>query len=284
MATLYYPAILTDKEQQVFHLRYIEDPGQARQRNRIGLRFIYSLEFTRDIKTIKKECKAAVSGHSASWLSIGMKAKAAEIKEMLSDFILDALFDTSSGELPDREQFQDTVKGLKKNGIIRQAREMINAILDLLATRRQVQVLLTDCRQRANKSRSTDIRRFTVFQQLLDELLPRDFLVSPRPDTLADKKRYLQALALRIERAEHAPSKDDRKQQRLQPALNRLQQISTRTGRSALCCREIDLYQRMIEEFRVSVFAPELGTAFPVSEKRLERQWQKLENSCRTME
>jgi hypothetical protein len=27
----------------------------------------------------------------------------------------------------------------------------------------------------------------------------------------------------------------------------------------------------MIEEYRVSVFAPELGTAFPVSAKRLEK-------------
>jgi len=32
-------------------------------------------------------------------------------------------------------------------------------------------------------------------------------------------------------------------------------------------------YRWMIEEFRVSLFAQELGTAMPVSDKRLNKQW-----------
>jgi len=40
----------------------------------------------------------------------------------------------------------------------------------------------------------------------------------------------------------------------------------------------------MIEEFRVSIFAPELGTAMPVSEKRLTKLWQEVENQCRRVE
>jgi ATP-dependent helicase HrpA len=40
----------------------------------------------------------------------------------------------------------------------------------------------------------------------------------------------------------------------------------------------------MVEEFRVSVFAPEIGTAMPVSEKRLEAQRQKAEEVCRRVE
>jgi len=94
----------------------------------------------------------------------------------------------------------------------------------------------------------------------------------------------LQALGQRIERAEHSPVKDDHKARRLVPALNRLQQISGQKRMSAGCREEIALYRRMVEEFRVSIFASELGTAFPVSEKRLEQQWKKLEDSCRTME
>jgi ATP-dependent helicase HrpA len=40
----------------------------------------------------------------------------------------------------------------------------------------------------------------------------------------------------------------------------------------------------MVEEFRVSVFAPEMGTAFPVSEKRLYAQMQQAEDVCRRVE
>jgi ATP-dependent helicase HrpA len=33
----------------------------------------------------------------------------------------------------------------------------------------------------------------------------------------------------------------------------------------------------MIEEFKVSLFAQELGTAYPVSEKRLDKKWREIE-------
>ncbi|MCI5148347.1 MAG: DUF3418 domain-containing protein, partial [Candidatus Electrothrix sp. MAN1_4] len=53
----------------------------------------------------------------------------------------------------------------------------------------------------------------------------------------------------------------------------------------ALPCREaVARYRSMVEEFRVSVFAPEIGTALPVSEKRLKQQWQQVEESCRRVE
>jgi ATP-dependent helicase HrpA len=40
----------------------------------------------------------------------------------------------------------------------------------------------------------------------------------------------------------------------------------------------------MVEEFKVSVFAPEIGTALPVSEKRLDAQRKQAEELCRRVE
>ena len=34
----------------------------------------------------------------------------------------------------------------------------------------------------------------------------------------------------------------------------------------------------MLEEYRVSLFAQELGTSIPVSAKRLDRQWAKIQD------
>ncbi len=283
ITAMFMPSLTVDTEQQCVHLEYISDQQQARQANRLGLRFLYSLQFPRETKAIKKECKAAVAGHSASWLSLGMKARAAEIQELLATCILDSLFETSTGALPDTNQFNATVDQLNKQGLLQQARAAINQILDLLAARRHVRASLTQCRQRAGKSKAGDTQHFADFEQALQELMPPDFLSTVKTSDLADKKRYLQALALRIERAEHSPAKDAQKARRVHPFLDRMQYLST-GSKSQLCCQETALYKRMAEEFRVSVFAPELGTAFPVSEKRLNRQWQILENSCRTME
>ena len=284
ITTIYYPALLVDEEKQCLVLKYLTDHKQVMKANQIGLRSLYGQQFSREIKAVKKECKAAVAGHSASWLSLGMQAKAAEIRETLATCVLNGIFNINSGELPDRELFLSTVDLLNKQGFLKEARSIINQILDLLATRRQVRITLTKSRQRTGGSKNFAVDRFVSFEQLLDELMPPDFLLTVNTGELADKKRYLQALALRIERAEHSPAKDEQKAKRLQPVLGRLEQIKAYKNRSVPCRKEIALYRRMIEEFRVSVFAPEMGTALPVSEKRLNRQWQKLENCCRTME
>ena len=39
---------------------------------------------------------------------------------------------------------------------------------------------------------------------------------------------------------------------------------------------ELESYRWLVEELRVSVFAQELGTAVPVSAKRLEAQWARV--------
>ena len=36
---------------------------------------------------------------------------------------------------------------------------------------------------------------------------------------------------------------------------------------------QVEQFRWMLEEYRVSLFAQKLGTAVPVSEKRLEKQW-----------
>ncbi|RUM38673.1 MAG: ATP-dependent RNA helicase HrpA, partial [Desulfobulbus sp.] len=236
-----------------------------------------------EIKALKKECKAAVAGHTASWLSLGIKATAAEIRNQLTECILDIVFAVSE-DLPDEHHFQQKVTELKKNGILRLAKIQLTEIMNLLATRKKVQLRLAQWKQRTAKNNSQDDSRFATFQQLLNELLPKDFLTTNNRTDFADVTRYMRALALRIERAEHSPAKDSQKEQRITPFLKTYQPDKQYLNSATDCCREVALYQTMIQEFRVSVFAPELGTAFPVSEKRLKKQWQIIENTCRTME
>ncbi len=286
ITSMFYPALSVDEQKRCVILKYINDSELAEHKNRSGLRFLYGLQFSQEIKSIKRECKAAVAGHSASWISLGMQATAAEISNMLAYCILDELFHTSNGELPDKTYFDNRVSELKQSGLIKAACSFLDQILDLLATRRQVQTTLVQHEQRAAKTKSFDKLRSAEYQRLLGEILPRDFLSTIRLQDVKDKKRYLQALSLRVERAENSPFKDSQKARRLQPFLKRLKQLDAekRIKTTEACHREKVLYRKMVEEFRVSLFASELGTAFPISEKRLEQQWRKLEDICRTLE
>jgi len=282
--TLYYPTLYAEDGQQSLILKYIADPVQAMHQNAIGLRLLYSLQFPREIKALGKECRNALKTHFASWVSLGIRATAAETSAMLCDCILDGLFQIRTGELPDTAQYNHTIQRLKTESIIPWGRRYLQQILELLAVRRKTQLTLTRCRERAQKSKSYDRDRFDHFQKLLDQLLPRDFLNWLTPEKVTERQRYLRALEKRIERAEHAPAKDSRKEQRLRTALERLQLCKNRKNTSPSCREAVSRYEQMVEEFRVSLFAPELGTAFPISEKRHDQQWHQLENSCHTVE
>ncbi len=289
MTGLYHPALYLEEingQPQSVGLRYIPDPEQARSLCRTGLRFLFGLQFPGEIPAINKECKAVVAGQTASWLSLGLKGGTAATTELLRNCILDSLFqlDTLDG-LPSKTQFAATVAALKGQSLRQQARAMLNQIVDLLATRRQVQTVLTQCRQRSGKIGSGQAR-FAEYQQLLEGLVPQDFLATLPLAELADRKRWLLALAKRIERAEHGPLKDADKAKRVQPFVEQLRRLEQETNgpRCPACREELVLYRRMVEEFKVSVFAPEIGTAMPVSEKRLDAQRKRAEELCQRVE
>lgn len=110
----------------------------------------------------------------------------------------------------------------------------------------------------------------------LAALLPRNFLDTMSFERLVHVPRYLKALLIRAERAALNPVKDQERARRVAPyqeALRRLQaaQADSESGRQ--CAEE---FRWMVEEFKVSLFAQELGTAFPVSAKRLDEQLERF--------
>jgi len=97
--------------------------------------------------------------------------------------------------------------------------------------------------------------------------------------------RYLEAMQLRIERLPNNPGKDRAGQAALHAQLERLAELADGGVErlDALCARhpELAAWRWMLEEFRVSLFAQELKTALPVSEKRMDEQWQAARKAMR---
>ncbi|MCW5548156.1 MAG: DUF3418 domain-containing protein, partial [Opitutaceae bacterium] len=90
-------------------------------------------------------------------------------------------------------------------------------------------------------------------------LLPADFLaVTPHPQ-LAHLPRYLKAMRLRADRWRQNPAKDAERARQLAPYL------------PAAARPDAGRLRWLVEEFRVSLFAQELGTAEPVSPVKLDR-------------
>lgn len=113
----------------------------------------------------------------------------------------------------------------------------------------------------------------------LDHLLPRHFLEIYDLERLGHLPRFLKAIETRVERARLDLEKDSRKVARLSPFTEALDRLSRKIARSSSPekKRGLEELRWMIEEFRVSLFAPELGTAMPVSPKRLALKIKELE-------
>jgi ATP-dependent helicase HrpA len=104
--------------------------------------------------------------------------------------------------------------------------------------------------------------------QHLADLLPPDFLARTPFEQLAHFPRYLKAMRIRAERWRKNPSKDAERVALLAPYEGAV--AALRAGGRA-SSDDVDALRWLVEEFRVSLFAQELGTAEPVSAVKLDR-------------
>jgi ATP-dependent helicase HrpA len=110
----------------------------------------------------------------------------------------------------------------------------------------------------------------------LEALLPRCFLETIPFERLPQLPRYLKALLTRAERAALNPLKDQQRAGQVAPFLQALHQLQAAPPKSPAARQCLDDFRWMIEEFKVSLFAQELGTAFPISAKRLDEQLERI--------
>lgn len=108
----------------------------------------------------------------------------------------------------------------------------------------------------------------------LEWLLPKDFLQKTSFERLSHLPRYLKALLVRAERASLNPLKDKERARLLAPYVEKLSQLKTAAVPGG--AKLVEDFRWMVEEYKVSLFAQELGTPIPVSPKRLDQQLEKI--------
>lgn len=115
-----------------------------------------------------------------------------------------------------------------------------------------------------------------LWAEELESLLPRHFLLEIPFNQLQHIPRYLKALATRMERAKLNPAKDKERSALVAPYLARLKALRENAPKSAGARARLEEFRWMVEEYKVSVFAQEVGTAHPVSPKRLDEHLQNI--------
>ena len=156
------------------------------------------------------------------------------------------------------------------------ARTRLPAVSEAIA--RQVQAIGTEYQLLLTKQSqmpATVNRLKRDLDQQVGQLVYKNCFSQTPWEQLQHIPRYLKALRLRIEKQPANPERDGKNAasvgliwQRWQDKINALNQANLDIS---LAMQD---YRWLIEELRVSLFAQELKTPFPVSLKRLEKTWQ----------
>lgn len=133
-------------------------------------------------------------------------------------------------------------------------------------------------KQLKSKTQPAWLEALHDIQAQLGHLVYVGFLDSLDPEALRHFPRYLKGIQRRLQKLAENPSKDRALRLQIQPYWEQWQAkqaTQTKHSTDALTDAPSQEYHWLLEEFRISLFAQELGTARSVSTKRLEEFWKK---------
>lgn len=202
-----------------------------------------------------KAAKPASLHDALSRLQVGVAPKAAP----------QATASTSPAPLPDQAREHILAHALRLEPVLPLTEARFRALCESArkefpALAYRVRELLKQIEElRAKISGSS--KRYAGMEQDVQRLVPPDLLLRTPHAQLQHIPRYLRAIQMRAERAALSPAKDESKAMQIEDFDGWERQVSASNR---------ETFRWMLEEFRVSVFAPELGTAQKASAKRLD--------------
>ena len=240
---------------------------ERKKQTRSALLSLYLMHFKNHAKGLKKD----LSITRKQWVLHEGIASHENINDQIYLFILEIIFGTRDGIIPDREAIKNKVREIEKKGLYPLAREIFDAVVALLTERRKIRDAISLlAKGKAGIEPS-------VYTKRLDEIVPHNFLEHFSMHKLKQSMRYMQALSIRIERARVSPGKDIQKAAAVIPFAEHLAQLEEKEITTGEKQQLLDEYREMIEEFNISLFAQEVKTLYPVSEKRLLAKRREIE-------
>ena len=162
----------------------------------------------------------------------------------------------------DEAAFEEVLASVRTH-LVARVLQVVEATEPVLAQWVMVRALLDRMTAPAVRATVADVRA------QLDSLVYPGFVADTGLERLRHLHRYLRAMQERLERAAQSPARDAQGQEvvdRVESAYADLLDELPSHGVRPAPVRDIAW---MIEELRVSLFAQRLGTAHPVSEKRV---------------
>jgi ATP-dependent helicase HrpA len=263
-----YPALVDCGESVAIDL--CDYPGEAQRQHRLGILRLLRLSHAPQVKELRKQL---LRGNDAALVLAGAGLERITLLEDL----IDAGFAQAvaqglapPGDLPYSEAEFNRLRDAVRPAVIGLAQAAQTTLLTALQVLAQVRAKLALLA--AGQWRNTRADIDTQLRALFCTAFARDTPVQ----WLSQYPRYMKALLLRVERLSAQPAKDEANTQVLRELSEPLFQVLAERPGLLQRCEPAATCRWMLEEFRVSLFAQNLGTRQAVSRQRLQEQWRSV--------
>ena len=265
-------------------IEHFQARGPAERSHSLGLVRLFSLALRREAR----ECLRALPGIDELCLLYAMivsppdwvdappelaqrpdPGTCAEARRDLVDRTVARILVSPGGPIRERSRFEAALHAGREEFPDALA-ATIDSGLAILRAAREVRRLIDAPDLHAPATSLVDARR------QLDGLVHHGFLAATPDDAFASLPRYLEALRVRLEKLRRGGANDTRRLAEILPLQQRLESRVRDARARGRRDAELARHRWMLEEYRVSVFAQELGTAFRVSRKKLDEQWSRV--------
>ena len=238
-------------------LRLFDTPAAAEQAHRLGVIELMKLQLKEQVKDLNK----GIQGFTQAAMLL-KHINADTLRDDLTQAVCDRAF-IGEDELPRNEKtFKEQIK---------RARSRLPAVKEALSRYLQeTAAAYAELNGKLGKHPLTHLMR-----QRLQTLLVAGFATRTPWAQWPRLPIYLKAMTLRLEKYSGNPARDAAREADIQELEQMWQEKTDSLVKQGLpVSDDLAAFKWMIEELRVSLFAQELKTPYPVSVKRLMKEWE----------
>ncbi|MFP5404446.1 MAG: ATP-dependent RNA helicase HrpA [Gammaproteobacteria bacterium] len=254
-----YPALVDTGE--AVDLRLLDEAAAAEAETRRGVVRLLRLALTAQFKQLDKDLSRETA--------LALKFRAFGSPEQLRAELADAIAARAllgDDDVPRSQKAFDKQKERAKPRVAVVKQALLRDVAEILDLHAQVSARL------AAKPQFTAVMRDETAH--LAALVPKDFVTATPWTHLKDLPRYLKGILKRLEKLPAAEQRDARGMAGVLTLQNKY--AARRAQVKGEVPAALEDFRWQLEELRISLFAQELKTPYPVSVKRLDKLWDEL--------
>lgn len=274
-----YPAVIDEGD--AVAVRLCDTEHAAAVFMRAGLRRLYMLVASEDIRRLRKDfppLEKVAAMHATLVRSTG--AQSTRLVDEVIELVADRAFFPDNADprsIRSRPRFDAAVVSAIDR--LYQAAEQVPALVVRILEAHHAVALRLEPPAPTNAASPPNPTLDDARAQV-GALVAPGFLLRTPARWLRHLPRYLAAVQRRLDRlragGDAAVTRDQALMATLAPYILRYAQRARAHAERGIVDPELETYRWMIEEYRVSLFAQDLGTSAPISPKRLDTQWEKV--------